>query len=143
MFIHKIFHLHLPVTQARESVREMGVCNGSDHGIEVTCTRDEPGGHSRLEMRTDLGQRIAAEIEEIPGDDPNRILFRSVAGSLELAGMVELFPIRPNLTEAVLTVECEPASPLRKAIETMSATVDRFINRQLVRAELCTAPARY
>ena len=75
----------------------------------------------------------------MPGDDPNRILFRSVDGTVELAGMIELFPIRPNLTEAVLTVEYEALSPLQKAIDAMSIALDRFLNRQLARIEGCMA----
>ena len=60
----------------------------------------------------------------MPGDNPNRILFRSNGGTVELAGMVELYPIRPNLTEAVLTVEYEAPSPLQKAIDAMATALD-------------------
>jgi len=142
MFIHKIFHLRQPVAEARERLRELGTFSGSEHDFEVRCSRIEPDGIGRLEFKSRHGHRVSADIEEVPGDDPNRILFRSVEGTVELAGMIELFPIRPNLTEAVLTVEYEAFSPLQKAIEAMSTALDRFLNRQLARAEVCVARAR-
>jgi hypothetical protein len=137
MLIHKIFHLHQPVEEARESLRDLENCGISEKDFEVTCARIEPEGIGRLEFKIQRGQRASADIEEVPGDDPNRILFRSVGGTVELAGMVELFPIRPNLTEAVLTVEYEAVSPLQKAIEAMSLALDRFLNWQLTRLEGC------
>ncbi len=123
-------------------MRELGTFSGSDTDIDVRCSRIEPEGIGRLEFENREGQRVSADIEEVPGDDPNRILFRTVEGTVDLAGMIELFPIRPNLTEAVLTVEYEALSPLQKALEAMSAAVDRFLNRQLARVEMCMARAR-
>ena len=142
MFIHKIFHLQQPVTEARERLRELGSFSGSENDFEVTCSRNDPDGIGHLEFKNRQGQRICADIEEVPGDDPNRILFRSNGGTVELAGMVELYPIRPNLTEAVLTVEYEAPSPLQKAIDAMATALDGFLNRQLARVELCMVRAR-
>ncbi len=139
MLIHKIFHLRQPVAEAREWLRDLGAFSSSEKDFEVQCSRVEPEGIGRLVFKSGQGHRISADIEEVPGDDPNRILFRSVGGSVELAGMIELFPIRPKLTEAVLTVEYEAFSPLQKAIEAMSIALDRFLNRQLARIEECMA----
>jgi hypothetical protein len=141
MFIHKIFHLRQPVAEARERVRELGTFSGSEKEFAVHCERIGPEGIGRLEVESGEGERVSADIEEVPGDDPNRILFRSVEGTVELAGMIELYPIRPNLTEAVLTVEYEALSPLQKAIDAMSMALDRLLNRQLVRVEACGSHA--
>jgi hypothetical protein len=54
-----------------------------------------------------------------------------VGGNAEVAGMIEFFPIRPNLTEVVLTLDYDAMSPLQKACDTL----DRFLNRQLSRIE--------
>jgi len=152
MLIHKIFHLHQPVAEARERLRDLGSCSSSEKDFEVHCSRIEPEGIGRLEFTIRKGGRISADIEEVPGDDPNRIQFRSTGGAVELAGVIELFLIRPNLTEAVLTVEYEASSPLQKAIGTISTGLDRFLNRQLARVEGCmervrstraTVPARF
>lgn len=135
MFIYKIFHLHQPVTAARQILRDIGTCRSSEKDFEVTCSKIEPQGIGRLECVIRHGQRVSADIEEVPGDNPNRILFRSVRGPVELAGMLELFPIRPNLTEAVLTVDYEPVSSLQKFIDIFSIGMDHFLNRQLARIE--------
>jgi len=141
MLIHKIFHLRQPVAEARERLRELGTCKTSEKEFEVTCSKIEPEGIGRLDFKIPHGQSVSADIEEVPGDDPNRILFRSVRGPVELAGMIEFFPIRPNLTEAVLTVEYEAQSPVKKAIDAASTALDRFLNRQLARIEGCMARA--
>ncbi len=141
MLIFKIFHLRQPVTEARERLRELGAFSGAENDLEVRCSRVEGQGVGRLEFKGRHGQRVSVDIEEVPGDEPDRILFRSVEGAVELAGMIELFGIRPNLTEAVLTVEYEAVSPLQKAMEAMSVAMDRFLNRQLARIEECVARA--
>ena len=135
MLINKIFHLHQPVTKAHQRLRELGTWNGLENDAEVHCSMMEGIGH--FEFKAGYGQRVSTDIEEVPGDDPNRILFRSVGGNVELAGMIELFPIRPNLTEVVLTLEYEAVSPMRKVFE----AVDRFLNRQLARVERCMGRA--
>ena len=133
MITNKIFHLHQPVTEARETLRELGAWNGSEDDAEVRCAMIEREGIGRFEFSTHQGQRVSSDIQEVPGDDPNRILFRSVGGNVELAGMIEFFPIRPNLTEVVLTLEYESVSQVQKVL----GTLDRFLNRQLARIEGC------
>jgi hypothetical protein len=137
MLIHKIFHLRQPISEAREWLLDVGTCNERERDFEMTCSTVGREGIGRLEFRVGHGELVTADIEEVLGDDPNRILFRSVRGAVELAGMIELFPIRPNLTEAVLTVEYEAKSPVQKALEAVSMALDGFINRQLARIEVC------
>jgi uncharacterized membrane protein len=139
MLINKIFHLHQPLPEARQCLRELGTWSGCpENEAEVRCSLIEPEGIGRFEVNSPLGQRVSADIQEVPGDDPNRILFRSVGGNIELAGIVELFPIRPNLTEVSITLDYEPVSPLQKVF----GTLDRFLNRQLARIEGCMERAR-
>jgi ribosomal protein S28E/S33 len=138
MLINKIFHLHQPVTEARERLRQMATWNGLGDA-EVHCSTIEPEGVGHFEMTGASGQRVSADIQELPGEDPNRILFRSVRGNVELAGMIELFEIRPNLTEAVLTLDYETMTPLQKVFEAL----DRLLNRQLARIEGCVERALY
>jgi hypothetical protein len=131
MIIHKIFHMHQPVTEARKRLRDFGTWKASEKEGDVQCTVMEQERIGRFEFRTEQGNDILADIQEVAGEDPNNILFRSVRGDLELAGLIELFEIRPNLTEVVLTVDYEPVSALQKVFE----GVDRFLNRQLARIE--------
>jgi len=133
MLTSKIFHLHESLPDARERLHKFGTWDASQNDSDAQCALRQPGGISHFELKTVHDLAISADIEEIPSDDPDRILFRSVAGNLELAGMIELFEIRPNLTEAVLTLDYETVSPLQKAFEAL----DRFLNRQLARIESC------
>jgi len=135
MFIHKIFHLRQPLNEARERLRAPGTWTTSDRDVSVNCGSNGSDVIGHLEFQRWLGDPISADIEEVPGDETDRILFRSVGGDVELAGMIELFPIRPNLTEAVLTVEYEAPSAMQKAIERVSVGLDQFLNRQLARIE--------
>jgi hypothetical protein len=143
MLIHKIFHLREPVTEARRHLREVQTWSGPENGGEARCSAIDPDGTGHFEFapRHD-GQSVSADIREVPDADPNRILFRSVGGNVRLAGMIELFPIRPALTEVVLTVDYEAASPLQKAFGTAATALDRFLNRQLSRIESCINRAR-
>jgi len=131
MLTHKIFHLRQPLPQARESLRDFGTWTAAENDAELHCSLLQPQGIGHVELAAGPGSSVSADIQEVPGDDPNRILFRSVGGNIELAGLIELFPIRPNLTEVVLTLDY--ASPLQKAFD----AVDRFLNRQLARIEGC------
>ena len=136
MFIHKIFHLHQPLQESRRRVTEFGAFRElMNHGSHF----DEDGtGH--FEVKTRLGQRITADIRQVPSEDPNRIVFHSVAGNVDLAGMIEFVPIRENLTEVVLTLDYEVASSLERAFDMLTSTLDRLLNRQLTRLELCLQP---
>jgi hypothetical protein len=138
MLINKIFHLRQPVTEARERLRELGTWNNPEDDAEVRFSLIEAEAIGRFEFRTRQGQHVSADLQEVPDDDSNRILFRSVGGDVELAGVIELFPIRPNLTEAVLTLDYETHSPFHKAF----GALDRFLNRQLARIEGCMQRAR-
>ena len=142
MFIQKIFHLRQPLPEARQTLRELGTWNDLEKDQEVRCSKLESEGVSRVELKTTTGEIVCADIVEVAGDEPDRLLFRSVGGMMELAGMIELYPIRANLTEAVLTVEYEAISSLQKAIEAMSAALDGFLNRQLARIEGAIERAR-
>lgn len=142
MLIHKIFHLHQPVPEARECLRALSISSGLEKDDEVCCSRLDPEGIGRFEFKIRQGHRLSADIQEVPGNDPNRILFRSVGGDVEIAGIVELFPIRPNLTEAVLTLDYDAVTALQKALDALAATLDRFLNRQLARIETCMERAR-
>lgn len=142
MLIEKIFHLRQPLSKAGDLLRNVDSWSGTAGDIEVNCSRTSEEGACRIEFRTSGGQLVSADIEEVPGEEPGRIAFRSVGGHVDLAGMIELYPIRPNLTEAVLTVEYEILSPLQKAIEALSESLDLFLNRQLASLEDCFAQAR-
>lgn len=137
MYIHKIFHLRQPLNEARERLRAPGTWGGSDDDVSVHCANKN--GYLKFSSRE--GAPISADIVELPGEEEDRILFRSVCGEVELAGMIELFPIRPNLTEAVLTVEYDAPAGVQSIIERVTIGLDQFLNRQLAKIERARAGA--
>jgi uncharacterized membrane protein len=140
MLITKIFHLHQPLNEAREQLRDLSTWSDTKAESAFKFAPSRTNGVSRIEFPTPNGQSVTADIEEVPGTEPNHILFRSVGGDIELAGLVEFFTIRTNLTEVVLTVEYEPASRLQRAFESIGAAVDRFLNRQLAKLDHSVGP---
>jgi len=130
MFVDKIFHLRQPLPEVRRRLRQPNTWSAWHEDPEVHCSLMEWDG-IRFEFATRQAQRFCAHIEELPGRDPNRILFRSVRGNVALAGMLELVPIRPNLTEVVLSLDYEAPSAMQRVVEAL----DRFLNRQLMRLE--------
>jgi ribosomal protein S28E/S33 len=129
MSIDKIFHLRHPLPEARQRLLDFKIWSGLDHDADIRCSTLDDEGIKRFECTTRQGELLAADIQALPGEDPNRILFRSVRGNVELAGLIELTPIRENLTEVALTLEYE--GDLQKAVD----SVERFLNRQLTRIE--------
>jgi uncharacterized membrane protein len=137
MFIHKIFHLRQPLNEARARLRAPGTWDGADTAVSVHCA--DASGHLAFSSRE--GTPISADIVEVPGEEEDRILFRSVCGEVEVAGIIELFPIRPNLTEAVLTMEYDAPSGVQSVIERITVGLDQFLNRQLAKIERARAGA--
>ncbi len=137
MFIHKIFHLHQPLEDARKRVTELGVFRE----LELDRASFIGDGVGHFEVKTRLGGRLSADIRLLPDSEPDRLLFQSVSGNVSLAGLVEFVQIRPNLTEVVLTVDYEVASPLQRAFDTLTSTLDGFLNQQLARLEVCLKQA--
>lgn len=132
MFIHKIFHLHKPLEEARRTVTELGALRE----LAKNNARFDEDGTGHFEVKTKFGQRISADIRQVPGNEPNQLLFQSVGGDVELAGMIEFVPIRDNLTEVILTLDYEVASSFQRAFDLLTSSLDRFLNRQLTRLEL-------
>ncbi|HEX4087030.1 MAG TPA: hypothetical protein VHY22_19100 [Chthoniobacteraceae bacterium] len=131
MLISKIFHLHQPLIEASRRLREPEVWQEMAGDAEMRVSMTDGIGH--FEFRSKMGEPIRADIQELPGEDPHQIVFRSVGGDIELAGMIELFEIREHLTEAVVTLDYSAVSKLQKAF----GVLDRFLNRLVGRLESC------
>ena len=104
-------------------------------------------GRSQWRLLLPLGFRADFVLSEVPSDDANTVLFKSVDGDLELMGMITLHAVKNNLTEVDLVINYESASPLFTLMDRMLNVGDHFLINQLrrVRAhfEGIAAPVRH
>ena len=66
MFIHKIFHLHQPLEDARKRVTELGVLRE----LELDRASFIGDGVGHFEVKTRLGGRLSADIRMLPESEP-------------------------------------------------------------------------
>ena len=134
MLIQKIFHVHqgLEATKARlahvQSYRQY-----LDGVRKAVITED---GVAQFDcVIPDGGFRAHMVLVELPTQDENQVLFRSTAGNVEVSGLLEFFPIKDNLTEVQLTLEYSLRSPVASIFNVFTASLERFMNRQLRRMQ--------
>lgn len=145
MLIQKTFHVHQPLTATKARLSNLRSFRRVLEGVREAASRSE--GVLRLECKVGHGFTAIVELLEIPTDDKTQTLFRSVDGNMELVGLVEYFEVKDDLTEVQITLDYSIHSSFHSALDSISASVERFVNRQLrrVRAHLAgveTIPAR-
>jgi hypothetical protein len=133
MLIHKFFHVtrSLPDTQKRfESWQSQ------QQALQSGCPQPAP-----WEWPADTGPQEEITLECLPSAHSRQIIFRSLKGPIELAGLIEFFPIRDNFTEVELTADCTFSSTAPGA-KAWDAWFEDFLNAQLQRMEqLLNEPA--
>ena len=129
MLIQKTFHLHAVQEQAKARLANLAGYRRQFAGVELTAILPEGGVHFVFQLP--WGFRADVELVREPGENPAQMLFRSRRGNIQVLGVIELFEIRPRLTEVVLTLDYHILPPLFRAIDRMNHGLDRFLNRQL------------
>lgn len=141
MLIQKTFHLRMAREVAKAKLSNLAEYRRHIVGIEALAPN--PGGGMRLKFQLPCGPlnfRGDTELEALESDNPNQTLFRSCGGNMEIAGVVEYFEIKPNLTEVVFTLDYVIGSPFMRGLDFVFKSVDRFLSRQVERVEACFAP---
>jgi len=133
MLIQKIFHLRLGLLETKSCLATLQ----KNPGLFEDVALESCNGEGPARCRFVMGNGFHAQLDLIllPSDDPDRTLFRSSGGNVEVAGMVEFLPIRENVTEVQLTIEYTIKSPVHRLLDTVTASVDRFLNKHLRRIE--------
>ena len=134
MLIQKTFHLHFT-----QEVAQARLANPADYRwrlVGVEKAEVTPEGKAHFAFRLPWGFRVEVELVQLPAENPAQTLFRSSRGNVAVLGMLEYFPIRPGLTEVVLTLEYTILSSFCRLIDSLSHSIDHFLNRQLERVEL-------
>lgn len=128
MQIQKIFHVHQSLQETQNLLAAVPSYRRHLSGITKATICD---GVAQLRFEPGLGYTINVELTELADKTPNRILFRSTHGNIELAGMVEFFAIREQLTEVVLTIDYQLSAPLAGVVDNLTHVMERFLELQL------------
>ena len=132
MLLQKIFHVHRNLAETKAQMTNLHNFRRHLEGVnKATVTAD---GIAQFDFNAGKfhGHFVAVEL---PTEDPNQVLFKSTAGNVDVAGLIEFFEIRPGLTEVQVTAEYSISSPLHHLVNLFTAGFDRFLNRQLRRLQ--------
>jgi uncharacterized membrane protein len=134
MLIQKTFHIKKSLNDTKASLANIQAYRRELEGVNrAVITAD---GIAHFEIETGAGFGAAVDLAEIATGSENEILFQSLGGDMEISGMVEFFEIRNNLTEIVLTLDYSIKSSVLRAVDSLTGSVDHFLNRQLSRIQM-------
>ena len=134
MLIQKIFHVHQGLQETKARLAHVQGYRQYLEGVRKAVITDD--GVAQFDcVIPDGGFRAHMVLVELPTGDENQVLFRSTAGNIELSGLLEFFPIKENLTEVQLTLEYSLRSPVHSIFNVFTASLERFMNRQLRRVQ--------
>ncbi len=131
MMLHKTFHMNQSVGETKRRLANVSSYRHHLDGVEKADVSEN--GMSRWSLSMPLGFRADFVLSEVPSDDVNTVVFKSVEGDLEIMGMVSFHAIKNNLTEVDLVINYESASPMFNLLDRMLNVGDHFLINQLRR----------
>lgn len=131
MMLHKIFHMNQSVGETQRRLANVASYRHHLDGVEKVDV--SANGMSHWSLQLPLGFRADFVLTEVPSDEPNTVVFKSVDGDLEVMGMISFHAVKNNLTEVDLVVNYESSSPLFKLMDRMLNVGDHFLINQLRR----------
>jgi len=133
MFIQKIFHIRRGLQETKSALTKIHSYGRQLEGVRTAVITADGAGQFDCEFPS--GFRAHCVLVELPTEDENQTLFQSTAGNMEVSGLVEFIPIRDNLTEVQLTMECSFKSAVHGFLDIVTNGAEHFFNRQLGRLE--------
>ena len=133
MLLQKIIHVHQGIEETKARLSNLHSYRRHFEGVhKALITAD---GVAQFDCNVTNGFRAHFVLVELPTTEDNQVFFRSTAGNMEVAGLIEFFEIRPGLTEVQLTLEYSIKSPVHKLLDRLTSGTERFVNRQLRRLQ--------
>ena len=134
MLIQKSFHLHMLKEEAQSRLANLAGYRRQFANVEIAVVSPE-GGEAHFVFRLPWGFRGDVRLVQVPSENPAQMLFRSSHGNIKVLGVLELFEIRRNLTEVILTLDYNIVPPFSRIIDRLGRGLDHFLNRQLQQVE--------
>jgi hypothetical protein len=133
MLIEKVFHLKTNLEEAKSRLSKIRHYRRHLDGVEAANVSADGVGNFRFDIG--LGIHASLELTELANDSRDVKLFRSTGGDLDMVGSLEFVPIKPKLTEVVLTLDYRYKSMVSQMVDQCTGMTDSFLNRQLRRLE--------
>jgi uncharacterized membrane protein len=133
MLLQKIFHVRRNLAETKASLGNLHQYRRHLEGVQKALVTAD--GVAQFDFVTNTGFRAHFVATELPADDENQILFKSTAGNVDAAGLIEFYEIRPGLTEVQITVEYSIGSALQRVIDGLTSGFERYLNRQVRRLQ--------
>ncbi len=127
MLLQKVIHTHQSLDDTKARFAKLG--GNAEENV-------------RCEFSIGHGFRARFDLALLPSDDSNQLLFRSESGNVRIAGLVEFLPVRDQLTEVQVTLDCTILPRVPRLLAAITGSVDRFVNRQLRSLEAGAAIGR-
>lgn len=133
MLLQKIIHVHQGIEETKSRLANLHSFRRHFEGVQKALITAD--GVAQFDCTIANGFRAHFVLVELPTSEENQVFFRSTAGNMDVAGLIEFFEIRPGLTEVQLTLEYSIKSPFHGIIDSITGGVERFVNRQLRRLQ--------
>ncbi len=131
MMLHKIFHMNQSVSETKRRLANVSSYRHHLDGVEKADVSENGMTHWKLSMP--LGFRADFVLSEVPSEEANTVVFKSVDGDLEVMGTVSFHAVKNNLTEVDLVINYESASPMFNLMDRLLNVGDHFLINQLRR----------
>jgi hypothetical protein len=133
MLLQKIIHVRQGLEDTKSRLANLHNYRRHFEGVQKALITAE--GVAQFDCTMQNGFRAHFVLVELPTEEENQVFFRSTAGNVDVAGLIEFFEIRPGLTEVQLTVEYSLKSPVQSLLDSVTGGVERFVNQQLRRLQ--------
>lgn len=133
MLLQKIIHVHQGLEDTKTRLANLHNYRRHLEGVQKALITAD--GVAQFDCTMHNGFRAHFVLVELPTSEENQVFFRSTAGNVEIAGLIEFVEIRAGLTEVQLTLEYSLRSPIHKLLDSVTGSVERFLNQQLRRLQ--------
>lgn len=140
MFIQKIFHVHHSLSETKARLGNLHSYRRHLEGVQKALITAD--GVAQFDFVAPTGFRGHFVAVELPAEEDHQLLFKSTAGNVDVAGLIEFYEVRPGLTEVQLTLEYSLSSTFHSVINSLTAAFEHYLNRQIrqLQAALNGAP---
>ena len=129
MLLHKTLHMSQSLPECKS--RLASIQSYRRQFLMVTKATVTSSKTIDFSFRGPLGFEAHTVLAAIEGDSPNQFAFESWGGNIDLMGLVEFTPVRPDCTEVNFVVHYQIKNKLYAWLDRKFSFVDAFLTSEL------------